>query len=79
MSKKVPEYIKIKMKKIASLSSKVNELSNEIDNYFIEQGYDIMSLRSGDGISLEELEYGNDITVEFCNWFENETPDKDEM
>lgn len=50
------------MHKIAELSSKTKELSKEVDQYFIENGFDIEELRCGNGRSLEELEYGNDIT-----------------
>ncbi len=33
---------------------------------------DIEELRSGNGISLEELDYGNDITSVFCKWIESQ-------
>jgi hypothetical protein len=69
---KISKYIKNKMHKLADLSYKASKLSQEIDNYFEENKYDIEELRSGDGISLEELEYGNDVTDQFCDWFENE-------
>ena len=54
------------MHKISELSKKIKELSEEVDQYFIDKGFDIEELRCGNGISLEELEYGNDITDEFC-------------
>lgn len=50
------------MHKIAELSSKVKKMSQEVDQYFIDNGFDIEELRCGNGRSLEELEYGNDIT-----------------
>lgn len=72
---KVSKSIKNKMKKLVKLATEVSKLSSEIDNYFIEKGYDIELLRSGNGRSLEELEYGNDIIDKFCNWIESE-PDE---
>jgi hypothetical protein len=68
---KVSQAIKNKMHELARLNRKASELSLQIDNYFIDKGYNIESLRSGDGISLEELDYGNDMTNEFCEWIEN--------
>ena len=68
---KVSQSIKNKMRKLAKLSAQAKELSYDIDNYFIENGYDIELLRSGDGMSLDELDYGNDVTDEFCEWLEN--------
>ena len=63
---KVSKEIQTKMHKIAELSRKVKELSSEVDQYFIDKGCDIEELRCGNGRSLEELEYGNDITDRFC-------------
>jgi hypothetical protein len=63
---KVSKEIQVKMHKIAELSSEVKKLSKEVDQYFIDKGFDIEELRCGNGRSLEELEYGNDITDNFC-------------
>lgn len=63
---KVSKEIQRKMHKIAELSRKAKELSSEVDQYFIDKGFDIEELRCGNGRSLEELEYGNDITDKFC-------------
>lgn len=68
---KFPEHIKNKMRRIAKLHREGSELSQEVDNWFANKGYDNEYLRSGDGISLDELDYGNDITDEFCEWIEN--------
>ncbi|SCI19879.1 Uncharacterised protein [uncultured Eubacterium sp.] len=46
-------------------------LDREINDYFESKGYNIDELRSGDGTTLEELNYGNDITNTFVNDFEN--------
>lgn len=64
------------MHKIAELSRKVKELSSEVEQYFIDNGFDIDELRCGNGKSLEELEYGNDITEEFCKHAEDNFSDR---
>jgi len=68
----VPKKIINKMHQLARLSAKAGELSLEIDEYFINQGYNIEELRDGDGCSLEELEYGNDVTEKFLTRLEEE-------
>lgn len=68
---KVPEHIRHKMHRLAALNSKAAALSREIDDWLIKRGFDIEELRCGDGYSLEELDYGNDITDEFCCSIEN--------
>lgn len=68
---KVPEYVRRKMHRLADLQSKATVLSREIDAWFMENGFDIEELSCGDGCSLEELEYGNDITDEFCGCIES--------
>lgn len=73
---KVSKEIQTKMHKIAELSRKVKELSNEVDQYFIDKVFDIEELRCGNGRSLEELEYGNDITDRFCKDAEEDFSDK---
>lgn len=73
---KIPDHIKKKMHRLAKLSQQAYALSREIDNYFVKNGYDIEKLRSGSGVSLEELEYGNDITDEFCEFVENDNLEK---
>ncbi len=74
---RIPKTIKRKMHRLAKLSSESRRLSGEIDDWFTQHGYNLDdatccdSLRCGSGLSLEELEYGNDITDEFCEAFEN--------
>lgn len=41
------------------------------DGWFIRNGFEIEELRNGDGCSLEELDYGNDITDKFCDRIES--------
>lgn len=72
---KVPKYIQAKMHRLARLSSETAQLSQSIDEYFSNRGYNVdfcskKSLRSGDGVGLEELELGNDITEQFVERFE---------
>lgn len=67
---KVSKEIKEKMHKIANLQSQCLELSREISDYFERKGFDTELLRNGKGVSLEELDYGNDVTDEFCRAIE---------
>ena len=67
---KVSQKIKNKMHRSAKLHREASDISREIDDYFIGKGFEIKDLRSGNGRSLEELEYGNDITDDFCEWLE---------
>lgn len=64
------------MHKIAELTKKAKELSCEVDQYFINKSFDIDELRCGNGRSLEELEYGIDITNEFCKDAEEDFSDQ---
>ena len=69
---KVPKYIQSKMHQAAKYASLQKSLMLEVDNYFIEKGFNIEKLRCGNGTSLEELEYGNDITDNFVREAEND-------
>jgi hypothetical protein len=60
--KPVPKHIRDKMHRIAKLSKETARLSLIVDKWFEEHGCDIERMRSGNGRSLEELEYGNDVT-----------------
>lgn len=71
---KVPGYIKYKMRRAARLAKETEQTMAIVQDWFTKQGYDEDSLRSGDGYSLEQLEYGIDITDEFCEWVEHMTP-----
>lgn len=68
---KIPKHIRDKMHKLAKLHYQAAELGIEIDNWFITHGFDIEELRDGSGASLEELDYGNDVTDVFCERVEN--------
>lgn len=66
---KVSKEIQNKMHKLAKLTRQASTLDREINEYFEEKGYDINELRSGDGTTLDELNYGNDITDIFTKEF----------
>lgn len=68
---KVPIPIKEKMHKLAKLSKEAKELDNEISEWFHSKGFNEDALRCGNGTSLEELLYGNDVTDEFCKRIES--------
>lgn len=68
---KVSKTIQNKMHRLAKLTAQASEIAREINNYFEDNGYDIDGLRNGDGETLDELDYGNDITDAFCARIEN--------
>lgn len=77
---KVPKNIQDKMRKSAKLYKQARKLLNEVDEYLsenyngdTESGMDgLEPWRSGNGVSLEEIEYGNDVTDEFVEWADND-------
>lgn len=68
---KVPNYIRFKMHRLAAIEQEAAVLSKEIDQWFESKGFDMDKLRSGSGCGLEELEYGVDVTDEFCALIES--------
>lgn len=68
---RISKNIQEKMHKLAQLTSQAAVLDKEINDYFESKGYDIDGLCSGDGTTLDELNYGNDVTEIFVNDFEN--------
>lgn len=64
---KVPEYIRRKMHRAAKLHAEASKLTSQVDAWFESRGYTPENLRCGDGLSLEELDYGNDVTDVFCD------------
>lgn len=63
MSKKrVPKYIKDKMHRIAKMQKALALETKEIEEWLNEHGLDSEEFRNGDGNSLEEIDYGNDVT-----------------
>lgn len=65
---KIPKYIQDKMHRVADLAQQKGRLMWEIEQWLLRNGLtedDLENggyLRCGDGVSLEELEYGTDIT-----------------
>lgn len=68
---KIPGYIRYKMHRAAKLHSEASKLTREIDEWFESRGYATEELRCGDGFSLEELDYGNDVTDILCDRIES--------
>ena len=68
---KVPKHMRNRMHRAARLSKAMLTEMRIVDDWFISRGYNIEELRSGDGTSLEEIEYGNDVTDVFCQKVEN--------
>lgn len=68
---KVPNHIKQKLHRAAKMFAAASVIMSEVDEYFENKGIRSTQLRSGNGISLEEIEYGNDVTEQFCTWLEN--------
>ena len=68
---RISKGIQNKMHRLARLTAKAGELDREINDYFENAGFDIDKLRLGDGTTLDELNYGNDITDKFVEDMEN--------
>lgn len=68
---KVPKYIRQKMHIAARHAALMAKEMRDVDAWFEAQGFDVDLLRRGNGYSLEEIEYGNDVTEVFCNDIEN--------
>lgn len=68
---KVPEYIRRKMHRGAKLHAEASKLIKQVDEWFESRGYTPEILRCGDGYSLEELDYGNDVTDILCDRIES--------
>ena len=77
---KISKEIQQKMHRLAKLSNECRDLSCEIEEYLIQKSkrnnylpHEFLYIwRDGSGISLEELENGNDITDQFVEWAEND-------
>lgn len=69
---KIPIFIKKKMHRLVEIEQQAIAISHEIDQFFIENGYDIEKLRDGCGFSLEELERGNDVIDKLCQAIEED-------
>lgn len=58
----VPKYIVEDMRRAARHFQSGSEIMRRVDAWFEANGFDMDELRCGDGASLEEIEYGNDVT-----------------
>lgn len=67
---KIPKYIKNKMHRIAELQAQASDLMKEVEEYLLCHGFCIEAIRDGSGYSLEELDYGNDVTDVLCERLE---------
>ncbi len=67
---RIPKYIKNKMHRIAELQAQSTALMRQVEEYLSQNGYDIETIRDGSGDSLEELDYGNDVTETLCQRLE---------
>lgn len=67
---KIPKHIKCKMHRLARIYNDANKISLELTLYFEDKGFDVDDLWQGTNVCLEQLEYGNDITEEFCKSIE---------
>ena len=76
---KVPKYIKEKMHEIARLSKRTQTIVGEVEQYFRDRDYDIDALRGDDGISLTELDIGNDTTETLCKAIEEDDYGKNDF
>lgn len=74
--KKVPKYIREKMRLVAVLYDKADQEMKKVEDWLEKNGVEISEksggLRSSCGCSLEELEYGHDVTDELCEWIEKD-------
>ena len=67
----MPKYIQRKMHRAAKLHAEAAKLTKQVDEWFESRGYAPENLRCGDGLSLDELDYGNDVTDFFCERIES--------
>lgn len=67
----MPGYIRHKMHRGAQLHAEASKLIRQVDEWFESRGYVAEDLRRGDGFSLEELDYGNDVTDVLCERIES--------
>lgn len=69
---KIPGYVQYKMKSALSAFQRAHSNMAEVNSWF-DENYPEVDVRSGDGISLEEIEYGNDVIEVFCAQFDKIT------
>lgn len=70
----LPKHIKKKLVSASLHAKKVQEIMEYVNEWLESRGYDPDELRSGNGISLEEFEYGNCPLEEFEEYFDTLVP-----
>jgi len=75
---KVPKHIRAKMESALKHFQAAHKLMNDIDQYLDGHGVYLLSVRCGDGGSLEEIEYGMDVIDEICARLESGEFEEDE-
>lgn len=68
----VPLYIKKKMHSVVKYSRASATAMQVVESWLELHGIAPESIRDGNGCSLEELEYGNDIVDSLCERIEGE-------
>lgn len=69
---KIPKYIRQRMEKCLLYNIRAADAMKEIEDWLESHGIDPERLRDGCGISLEEIEYGNDVIDDLCERIEQE-------
>lgn len=69
---KVPKHIRESMRKCADYNNRAAYEMRKVEYWLEQHGIDPDLLRDGNGWSLEELEYGNNIVDELCERIETE-------
>lgn len=67
---KIPKYIRDSMRKCVEYNRKSAYEMCKVEYWLEQHEIDQDTLRDGNGCSLEELEYGNDIVDELCERIE---------
>lgn len=66
----IPKYIREKMRRGARFHAKAAWEISQVEKWLEKNGFDVDALRDGSGASLEELDYGNDVTDALCDRME---------
>lgn len=67
---RIPNKIRSKMHLCAKHAAEAAKYDREIGEWLERHGIDVCEISSGDGESLEELMYGNDVTDAICEYIE---------
>ena len=67
---KVPLYIKENLHRAAKLNVQAAACMYTVENWLEKHGVDPDTLRAGDGCGLDEIDYGEDVTLELSRKIE---------